>query len=215
MTRVKDKTLLNFVWICARRNLYGSRILKFEKNSNPDQVPYSKILKQEQSRSLEKWLQPPLITMYCFFSIGLITKMYYFFSIVLITRTYYFFSIASRCTLGHVMRLVVWRALLFFDTLVNEILLVSGSERKGVVRRRTPRENVRIEKQGWGTWETTSKWGKSGSEKNFLRPVVFFAKSRWWHFCWPAKSASVILSRCNFITSMRRDGMWCIVYWLQ
>jgi len=54
MTRVKDKTLLNFVWICARRNLYGSRILKFEKNSNPDQVPYSKILKQEQSRSLEK-----------------------------------------------------------------------------------------------------------------------------------------------------------------
>jgi len=49
----------NYSWIDDRWSLNRSRILKFEKFSDPDQD--SKILEQERSRSLKKWLRPPLL----------------------------------------------------------------------------------------------------------------------------------------------------------
>ena len=50
------------VWIddCSR-SLNRSRILIFEKLPDPDPDPESKILEQERSRSLKKWLRPPLV----------------------------------------------------------------------------------------------------------------------------------------------------------
>jgi len=43
-------------------SLHRSRILKFEKLLDPEPDQDSKILKQERSRRLKKWLRPPLVT---------------------------------------------------------------------------------------------------------------------------------------------------------
>ena len=53
------KTWVNYGWNddCSR-SLNRSRIVKFEKLPDPD--PDSKILEQERTRSLKKWLRPPL-----------------------------------------------------------------------------------------------------------------------------------------------------------
>ena len=55
------KPLLIFGCIACSRNLNRSRILKFENLPDPDPDLGSKILEQERSRSLEKWLWPPLL----------------------------------------------------------------------------------------------------------------------------------------------------------
>jgi len=52
------KIWVNFGWIDGSRSLNRIRILKFEKVPDPD----SKIFKQERSRSLQKWLRPPLVS---------------------------------------------------------------------------------------------------------------------------------------------------------
>ena len=54
------KTWVNFGWMDdGSRSLNRSRILKFGKLPDPD--PVSKILEQEQIRSLKKWLRPHLV----------------------------------------------------------------------------------------------------------------------------------------------------------
>jgi len=54
------KTWINFDLIDdVSRSLNRSRILKFENLLDPG--PDSKILEQERSRSLKKWLRPPLL----------------------------------------------------------------------------------------------------------------------------------------------------------
>jgi len=53
------KTWVNFGWNDGSRSLNRSRILKFVIFPYPD--PNSKILEQERSRSLKKWLRPPLL----------------------------------------------------------------------------------------------------------------------------------------------------------
>ena len=52
--------LVNYCWIeeCSP-SLNRSRILKFEKLPDQDPEPDSKLLEQERSRSLKKWLRPP------------------------------------------------------------------------------------------------------------------------------------------------------------
>jgi len=53
------KTWVNYRWIDdCNRSLNRSRILKFEELPDPD----SKILEQERSQSLKKWLRSPLLT---------------------------------------------------------------------------------------------------------------------------------------------------------
>jgi len=47
---------IDFGWIHSSQSLNRSRILKFKKFLDPD----SKTLEQERSRSLKKWLRPPL-----------------------------------------------------------------------------------------------------------------------------------------------------------
>jgi len=54
---ISKKTLVDFRWIDGSRSVNRSRILKFENFPNP----HSKILEQVWSRSLTKWLRPPLL----------------------------------------------------------------------------------------------------------------------------------------------------------
>jgi len=50
-----------FGWIGdGSRSLNRSRILTFEKVQDPDSDPDQNILEQDRSRSLKKWLRPPL-----------------------------------------------------------------------------------------------------------------------------------------------------------
>jgi len=61
MVGIMVKTWVNYGWIddCSR-SLNSSRILKFEKEPDSDPDPDWKILEQERSRSLKKWLRPNL-----------------------------------------------------------------------------------------------------------------------------------------------------------
>jgi len=58
------KTWVNLGWIDGSWSLNRSRILKFEKYPSPDRD--SQTLEQERSRSLKKWLRPPLVEFWRF-----------------------------------------------------------------------------------------------------------------------------------------------------